>query len=69
MAQARAVPVDTLPPGFDQVAFIALPLVTLKALSDAGAQRGMTVPQLLVAALDAFLRQPAGPQLLTETKE
>lgn len=69
MAQARAVPDDSLPPGFDQVAFIALPLATFKALSEAGAQRGLTVPQLLVAALDAFLKQSAGPQLLTETKE
>lgn len=62
MAQAKSVPDDVLPPSFEQVAFIALPLSSFRILGNEGAKRGLTIPQLIAQAVAAFLKQ-------TEPKE
>lgn len=55
MPEAKAVPVDPTP-RMEQVSFIALPATTLQMLADEGSRRNLTVPQLLAAALDEYLR-------------
>lgn len=56
----------------DEMMFVALPMPTVKALSDAASARNMTFAQVLAAAIDEFLKKtesrgvPSGPRMLTE---
>jgi hypothetical protein len=52
--------------GAENLYFLAVPLETYQALSEAAAKRGMTLAQALSKAVNDFLGAPEGPRVLTE---
>lgn len=54
---------------FGELTFIALPVPLFKRLSDEGARRGMQLSQLLVAAVESYLRDHPPTIRLAKDKE
>jgi len=66
-AVAQAEQSSTLPKAGEDLFFIAMPMETYRAISDAAMQRGLTFAQSMQQAVNAWLgTQPVMPRLLVE---
>lgn len=52
-----ALPKDPNPSGVEDLLFLAIPVATYKALSDAAAKKNLTVAQAFKVAIENFLKE------------